>query len=245
MANYVLVHGAWRGGWVWESVTKQLRKAGHSVYAPSLTGLAERRHLLTSGVTLDTHVRDIVSLMEFEDLRNVVLCGHSAGGLVITGVADRIPERISSIVYLDAFVPKDGDSVFTLSSDAFKLFEITATAQLGGIACAPVPSAAFGMKEHMREWFEKKCTPHPIASLLQGIKLSDRHLTIKRRMFVLAIWNTTYPGPFTAFYERLKDDPSWVVRTVRSGHDIMIDAPMEVVRFLEEAALQELDCDSE
>jgi pimeloyl-ACP methyl ester carboxylesterase len=99
--------------------------------------------------------------MKFEDLRNVILCGLPVGGLVITGVADRIPERISSLVYLAAFVPKDGDSVFTLSSNAFKLIEIPAAAQLGGIACAPVPSAAFGMKEHMREWFERSVLPRP------------------------------------------------------------------------------------
>jgi pimeloyl-ACP methyl ester carboxylesterase len=241
MATFVLVHGAWRGGWVWDSVREMLQNAGHTVYAPTLTGLAERRHLLTSGITLDTHIQDIVSLMEFEDLQDVVLCGHSAGGMVITGVADRIPKRIFSIVYLDAFVPNDGDSVFTLSSDAFQLFEITAAAQLGGIACAPMPTADFGMKQHMREWFERKCTPHPIAALMQGIKLSNRHLTINTRMFVFAQWNTTYPSPFACFYDRLKDNPSWVVRTVTSGHDVMIDEPETIVKILAEAAIEKRD----
>jgi pimeloyl-ACP methyl ester carboxylesterase len=105
VATFVLVHGAWRGGWAWERVAKQLREAGHSVYAPSLTGLAERHHLLNAGVNLTTHIQDIVSLIEFENLADVILCGHSSGGIVIS--ADQISERIASLVYLDAFVPQE------------------------------------------------------------------------------------------------------------------------------------------
>src|ERR1700747_2846397 len=235
MATFVLVHGGWRGGWAGERVAKQLREAGHNVYAPSLTGLAERHHLLNAGVNLTTHIQDTVSLIEFENLTDVVLCGHSYGGIVISGVADQISERISSLVYVDAFVPQDGDSIFTLSSDAFQLFAIKAAAQLGGIACVTVPAAAFALKELDRDWVDKKCTAHPLASLIEGIRLKGDHLKIKRRMFVFAIWETEFPSPFKQFYDRLKDDPAWIIHTVESGHDVMINDPLAVVKFLEEA----------
>ena len=106
--TFVLVHGAWHGGWCWRFVRDLLEKSGHRVHAPSLTGLGERKHLARPDIDLDTHIADIVSLLEMEDLSDVVLVGHSYGGMVITGVADRAPERIGRLVYLDAFVPEDG-----------------------------------------------------------------------------------------------------------------------------------------
>ena len=106
MATFVLVHGAWHGGWCWRFVRPLL--GGHDVYAPSLTGLGERKHLARADVDLDTHIADVVSLLEMEDLCDVVLVGHSYGGMVITGAADRAPERIGRLVYLDAFVPENG-----------------------------------------------------------------------------------------------------------------------------------------
>src|SRR5688572_1955574 len=108
MATYVLIHGAWHGGWCWKLVAPALRRAGHEVYAPSLTGLGERRHLASRAIDLEAHVRDVVELLEMEDLSGVVLLGHSYGGMVVTGAADRVPERISQLVYLDAFVPENG-----------------------------------------------------------------------------------------------------------------------------------------
>jgi hypothetical protein len=99
-----------------------------------------------------------------------------------------------------------------------------------------VPAAAFALNEHDRAWFDKKCTAHPLASLIQGIRLKDDHLKVKRRMFVFAIWETEFPSPFKQFYDRLKDDPAWIIRTVESGHDVMLNDPLTVVKFLEEAA---------
>ena len=106
--TYVLVHGAWHGGWCWRSVRALLEKAGHQVHAPSLTGLGERKHLARPDIDLDTHIADIVHLLGMEDLRDVVLVGHSYGGMVMTGAADRAHERIARLVYLDAFVPENG-----------------------------------------------------------------------------------------------------------------------------------------
>ena len=108
MATYVLVHGAWHGGWCWNRVAPLLRAKGHDVYTPTLTGLGERVHLASPEVDLSTHVTDVVNVIEFEDLRNVILMGHSYGGQVITGVAGVIPQRIAQLAYLDAVVPNDG-----------------------------------------------------------------------------------------------------------------------------------------
>ena len=104
MSTFVLVHGAWHGSWCWKRVRKALQDQGHQVFTPTLTGLAERSHLLSPSVNLDTHIDDVVNLIRWEELSDVVLCGHSYAGAVISGVADRIPERIRSLVYLDAFL---------------------------------------------------------------------------------------------------------------------------------------------
>ena len=114
MTNFVLVHGAWRGGWCWRRVARVLRAAGHDVLTPTLTGLGERAHLMTRETNLSAHIQDVLAVLRWEGLSDVVLCGHSYGGMVVSGVADQAPERIRSLVYLDAFVPKDGESVFEL-----------------------------------------------------------------------------------------------------------------------------------
>ena len=114
MTSLVLVHGAWAAGWCWRRVVPHLREAGHEVFAPSLTGLGERKHLATPQVGLDTHVQDIVGVLETEELDGVILVGHSYGGMVITGVAERVPERLAQLVYLDAFVAENGQSLCDL-----------------------------------------------------------------------------------------------------------------------------------
>jgi pimeloyl-ACP methyl ester carboxylesterase len=113
--TYVLVHGAWGGGWTYRTIDSMLTAAGHRVYRPTLTGLGERVHLATADVGLSTHVTDIANVLLFENLRDVVLVGHSYGGMVVTGVADRMPERIRHLVFIDAFVPEDGESLLTAS----------------------------------------------------------------------------------------------------------------------------------
>jgi|SRR5690242_16179024 len=114
MATFVLIHGAWESGWVWKAVEQHLRAARHDVFRPSLTGLGERSHLLSSAVDLEMHIADILNLIKWEKLQNVTLVGHSYGGMVATGVADRAYERIGSLIYLDAFMPKNGQSLLEL-----------------------------------------------------------------------------------------------------------------------------------
>src|SRR5215813_4792927 len=120
MATFILIAGGWHGGWAYSDVIARLEKRGHRALAPSLTGLADRKHLLRSGVNLETHILDIANLLEWERLTDVILCGHSYGGLVVSGVADRLPTRLRARVYLDAYVPNDGDSCWSLARDRYR-----------------------------------------------------------------------------------------------------------------------------
>ncbi len=114
MATFVLVHGGWAGSVVWRQLAPRLRKAGHEVYAPTLTGIGARKHLLNREIDLDTHIQDVIGVIDDADLSDIVLVGHSYGGMVISGVADRVPEKVASLVYLDAFVPENGQSNFSM-----------------------------------------------------------------------------------------------------------------------------------
>ena len=136
MSSFVLVHGGWHGGWTFSGIARILRTHGHEVYAPTLTGNGERSHLRSSTVNLDTHILDVENLIRWQDIDDVILCGHSYGGMVITGVADRIPERIAALVYIDAYVPDDGDSCWTLTTDAFRSIFIEQIAA-DGFSCEP------------------------------------------------------------------------------------------------------------
>ena len=140
MATFVLVHGAWAGSLIWRPVARALRKAGHEVYTPTLTGIGERRHLLNREIDLGTHTQDVLHVIDYEDLADIVLVGHSYGGMVVTSVADAIPEKIASLVYLDAFLPEDGQSLFgMLPPDRPR-----ATAPGEEWLTPPLPAEAFG-----------------------------------------------------------------------------------------------------
>jgi len=114
VAQYVLVHGSWHGGWCWRKLIPLLRRHNHDVYAPTLTGMGERQHLLSAHVGIETHVQDILNVLFYEDLRDVILVGHSYAGMIISAVAEEAGERIARLVYLDAFLPRDGDSVISM-----------------------------------------------------------------------------------------------------------------------------------
>ena len=151
MATFVLVHGAWHGGWCWKKVTPLLRAAGHEVYTPTLTGLGERAHLLTREVDLDTHIRDIINVLEYEELRDVILVGHSYAGMVIAGVADRVPARLAHLVYLDAFVPRDGQASLSLSPPELEAhLRAQALAEGDGWRVPAPPAAWYGVTRRGR-----------------------------------------------------------------------------------------------
>ena len=156
MATFVLVHGAWHGGWCYGRVAKLLRSAGHEVYTPAHTGVGERAHLADYHITLATHVHDVANVIEYENLSDVILCGHSYGGMVITGVAASLGERIKSLVYLDAFVPEDGQSLFDLiEPDMVNQFLNLARTMSGRLP--PIPAAAFNVNPKDAAWVDKTC----------------------------------------------------------------------------------------
>ena len=140
MANFVLVHGAWIGGWCWRPNAQALRKAGHEVFTPTLTGLGERSHLMNPSINLDTHIADIVNVIKHEELSDVVLVGHSYGGMVVTGVADALADKIRSLVYLDAFVPESGQALVDLAPPEPK------PQAASDYTLAPLPAAVFGAR---------------------------------------------------------------------------------------------------
>jgi pimeloyl-ACP methyl ester carboxylesterase len=216
-ATFVLVPGGWHGGWNFRPITDRLRARGHVVHELTLSGVGERSHIPAGVVNLDTHIEDVVNVFEQEDLHGAVLCGHSYGGMVIAGVADRVRERIARIIYIDAYVPEDGDSCFSLTTPAFQQLFLDG-ARSDGLAVAP-PA-----------WLDRRATSHPIASFLQAISLSGHQNDVARRDYVyLSGWSGT---PFTDIYERLRQDDRWHVHELPTGHNGMAEAPDELAAIL-------------
>ena len=158
---FVLVPGSWCGAWCWKPVADRLRNAGHTVFPMSLTGLAERSHLLSDRITLETHVMDVVNLIKYNDLRDVVLVGHSYAGIVLTAVAERIPQCLRHIVYLDAMVPKPGECAMDLIPNDEAEQRVLRARHDGGLSI-PAPTPGHFATEAMREWFRDHMTPQPI-----------------------------------------------------------------------------------
>lgn len=216
-ASFVLVHGAWHGGWCWQRVADRLTAQGHRVYAPTLTGVCERSHLDSPSVDLSTHIRDVVNEIRWKDLENVVLVGHSYAGMVISGVAEQVASKIASIVYLDAFVPADGQSLVDLGGKAD-----------AGPFTAPIPAATFAVNEADRAWVDSKMTPQSTACFTEKIKLTGAYQRIARKAYIRA----NKFAVFAKTQEKLRSDPSWKHWVVDCGHDIMIDKPDELTSIL-------------
>ena len=232
---FVLVHGAWHGGWCWRRVADLLTARGHQVFAPTLTGVGERSHLIDRPIDLDTHVQDVLNLLKWEGLTDVVLVGHSYGGMVISGVADQAPAGvIGSIVYLDAFVPENGMSLLDYTTGEGREGGPMVEEGVRTGLISPIPAEVFGVNRADRDWVDAQCTPHPYGTLTQKIQLTgaaaDR---IARKTYILA---TGYSGlAFSGFAAHLKQDPAWRYHEVDCGHDVMIDAPEALAGILEGA----------
>ncbi|HUC49411.1 MAG TPA: alpha/beta hydrolase [Xanthobacteraceae bacterium] len=232
--TFVLVHGAWHGGWCWQRVADRLRNNGHKVFTPTLTGLGERSHLLHQGVDIGTHIDDVVNVMKWERLTDVVLCGHSYGGFVISGVAEQMAAAIRSIVFLDAFLPADGDTTQNLTSGAVRE-AIRAALASGALGMPPRPAEFFGVNEADRAWVDSLCTPQPIGTFTYKIALTGAREKIARKIYIRAK-NYANPG-FDRAVATVKSDPSWRFHEVASGHDVMVDMPERLSELLVEAAV--------
>jgi pimeloyl-ACP methyl ester carboxylesterase len=231
--TFVLVHGTWHGGWCWRRVADTLERKGHKVYAESLTGLGDRSHLLTKDVNLTTHVNDVVNLVKWEDLKDIVLVGHSSAGFVITQAAEQIGSSVASIVYLDAFVPQPGDNLISLANPGPRKALEDAVAR-GDLVAKPVPSAAFKVNIKDQPWVDAKCTPHPLAAVAEKVTAVGAHEKIARKTYLRA---KGFDSPvFDQTLAKLQTAPGWKTYQVPSGHDVMVDMPERLVEILLEVA---------
>jgi len=227
--TFVLVHGTWHGGWCWRRVADGLEQKGHKVFTPTLTGVGDRSHLMTKDVNLTTHVTDVVNLVKWEDLKDIVLVGHSSAGFVITQAAEQIGPQVASIVYLDAFVPSPGDSLIALANPGPRKALEDAVAR-GDLVAKPVPAKAFAVNEKDQPWVDGKCTPHPLAAVTEKVTAADAREKIARKTYIRA---TSFNSPvFDQTLARMKTAPGWKTYEVASGHDVMVDQPGRLVEIL-------------
>jgi pimeloyl-ACP methyl ester carboxylesterase len=217
--NFMIVHGGWAGGWAWQRVVDRLHDLGHRAFAPTLTGVGERSHLAGVGVDMEMHITDIVNEIIWKDLNDVVLVGHSYGGMVTTGVIERIPERIASVVFIEPFIPEDNQSFADLVPD---------WPLEGPLTDAPPTSPGDYISEADRLWVDAKATPQPTATLTQRQKVTGAYRNIGKKVFVQATnWDL-----FAGMAQKYDKEPGWSVHRIASGHDIAIDAPDELVAVL-------------
>lgn len=230
MTTFVLVHGAWHGGWCWRDTAVHLRAMGHEVYTPTLTGLGERSHLIHPEIDADLHVRDVTGVFNWEDLSDVVLVGHSYGGVVITGVAGQVTDRIRTLVYLDAFAPEQsGVSIFANANPA-RMAAFEAQIAQGHFAVEPDLFEAWTDDPEKQAWLRAKCTPHPIECFRRGVTLTGREKAITDRHYILCTRNK--PSAFWAESERVSALPDWQMHQINTKHDAMVEAPERLTRML-------------
>ena len=232
MATFVLIHGAYRGGWSWQRVRRLLQAAGHEVFAPSLTGAGERVHLNTESITLTTWIDDVVKLLEYEDLREVILVGHSQGGVVITAASEFAAERIAHLVYVDAPVPEDGQAAIDLLPAAVRTqFNERPPEPVS----APRPlSPGNGLSEADVQWINARLTPVPLAPSLEPIRLQNpAALALPRSYFFCCDTPNFFPSAYTR--QRL-DEAGISYQVFDAGHDVILSHPQLVAGALTQIA---------
>jgi pimeloyl-ACP methyl ester carboxylesterase len=199
-----------------------------------LTGQGERTHLGNGGVNLSLHLTDVLNVFHYENLSDVVLAGHSYGGMVITGIGDRIPDKVRALVYLDAFLPEHDQSLFDINIPANSPKFVQGAGGIGGLAVPPPPAAYFNVNKDDAARVDALATPFPLGCFTEKLKLTGAHRTIGKRIYV---HSTVLPreSPFKPFYDRVKADPSWQAHTLPCGHDAMLDMPDETTAILESA----------
>jgi len=241
MADFLLVHGAWHGAWCWRHVTDALVRGGHRAHAVTLTGVGERAHLLSPAITLKTHIADVIGAMEAEELHDVVLVVHSYAGMLGTAVADRLPQRLSHLVYVDAVVPRPGESWSSTHARTTRDTRLAAAAADPNFSFPAPDPAVFGLAAEDADWVRRRQTRHPGQPYQAPLDFSPERVASVPRTFI----NCTRPPLATidVIRTRVIDpkfwDGHWLqgsrVVTLETGHDPMISAPAELTRLL-------LDC---
>jgi pimeloyl-ACP methyl ester carboxylesterase len=235
--TFVLVHGAWHGGWCWRRVADVLRARRHRVFAPSLTGLGDRAHLFSKDISLQTHVEDILSVVETEELSDFVLVGHSYAGMVISGVADTLRERVSCYVYLDARLPFDMYPGASFSWSSFDTPEIrdvrlkSVHEQGKGVALPPPSPSAFAVTNPSEvAWLQRHLQPMPVQTYIGTFIFKSYGSNGLKRSYIASI-NPPY-DMLVSTHNRIRCDHTWSFTTIETGHDSMVTAPEELASFL-------------
>jgi len=233
VGTFLLVPGAWLGGWCWRDVAACLRAGGHRTISATLTGLGERAHLLSPQIGLDTHVSDIVDLLRYRDLGDLMLVGHSYGGTVITAVAELAPDRIRCLVYLDAAVPRDGESNDDVVG-AEMAAQLRSAAHSGGEGWRVPPAAHVvdGLADAIRPWVEERLTPHPLRCLEEPVRLRSSAAAGLKRAFVRS---SARSALYAGLLERARA-ANWRCRDLEGGHYPMFTEPRAVAAALAELA---------
>jgi pimeloyl-ACP methyl ester carboxylesterase len=232
MATIVVAHGAWSSAWAWQKMRPLLREAGHDIFTPSYTGLGERAHLATPAIDLDTHISDVLGVLQFEDLHDVVLIGHSYGGMVATGVADKARERIARVVYLDAFAPKDGQSLFDLVGPKAEGNMRKGAEKDGEGWKLPINPMPPDTSAEDVAWAGPRRRPQPIKCFEQKIRL-ESEAPLPPRHFIYAKRNM--PGDaFRQFADRARSEAGWTCDEMDASHNPHITCPQELMALLTE-----------
>jgi pimeloyl-ACP methyl ester carboxylesterase len=220
MTDYVLVHGAWGGGWGYDRLARELTERGHRVVVAQLAGLGSRKDGLNPGIDLTTHIHDVLGQIEAAGFDRFVLCGHSYGGMVITGVAAELGARIDAICYIDAFLPENGQSLWDITGDYEHRWYIDSqkhtpglVAPIGGVALLEQPG--FGR--------------HPLLTLIEAVRLTGEEAKVPRQVYVFA--SEWQPTPFPRFRDKVKNDPDWELHEVPGGHMVMVDQPEKLLEI--------------
>ncbi len=229
MSTFVLIHGAWGGAWIWRRIVGPLRAAGHEVHAATLTGDGDRAHLRRADISLQDHIDDVLGLIDAEELQDIVLVGHSYGGMVITGVADARHERIRQLVYVDGQAPLPGESWSSLHSAEVQA-QREATAAAHGGALPPADPALFGLEGADRDWLLRRQVPHPFGPYHDALPYDAERLARLPRHYIAC----TQPAFATALahHARVRRAPGWQFSEIATGHCPMVSAPQALLAAL-------------
>ncbi|MGY4314399.1 alpha/beta fold hydrolase [Bradyrhizobium sp. JR3.5] len=228
--TFLVCHGAWSAGWAWKKMHPLMQAAGHRLVTPSYTGLGERAHLAHQGLDLEAHIQDVLGVISYEDLHDIVLVGHSYGGMVATGVADRVRERIAQLIYIDAFVPRDGQSLFDLNEAAIdKMREAARNGD--GWRIPPMPTPPDTSPADV-EWLTARRVDMPIKCFEQKLRLQHGETNLPRS-YVYAT-RTTHADTFGQFARRIKNEATWRYFEIDASHSPNVTAPEALMALLQE-----------
>jgi pimeloyl-ACP methyl ester carboxylesterase len=228
VSTFVLVHGAWHGGWCWDLVAPRLVAEGHRVTTPTLTGLGERCHLASRAIDLETHISDLLNHIAYEDLKDVVLVAHSYAGFVAYGLADRSAAAIGRLVLLDAFIPRDGETMADHVGERGDQYRAAAAEDPDWLAPAP-PISVLGVSEEDASWAEPRMTPQPVQTYLQPATVGPGMEFIASKLYI----SCTSPALATLDESKRRiAEAGWPIAELACGHDAMIAAPEELTALL-------------